>query len=126
VRDGRKATASTVAGGSSTQKPLRARNPKLETLYWFDLTYDALLADVSRLAEATPLLMFPYLFADSEGQTLHFEDDVKAAAVAKPPPRGLWFFETYLAPGIVGAYTYTYESLHTAADMALKFFRGPT
>jgi PAS domain S-box-containing protein len=107
----------------AARKTIEARNPKLETLYWFDLTYDALLADVSRLPSDT-IVLFLTFFADSEGKVFIPRD--AAAAVAKAstaPVYGL--FETYLGGGIVGGYTYTYESLGTtAADMALEILSG--
>jgi PAS domain S-box-containing protein len=121
-----------VIGGSDSldrrwreaaRKAIEARNPKLETLYWFDLTYDALLADVSRLPSDT-IVMFLTFFADSEGKRFIPRD--VAAAVAKASAAPVYgFFETYLGTGIVGAYTYTYESLGTtAADMALEILSG--
>jgi len=107
----------------AARKAIEARNPKLETLYWFDLTYDALLADVSRLPSDT-IVLFLTFFADSEGKRFIPRD--AAAAVAKAsaaPVYGL--FETYLGGGIVGGYTYTFESLGTAtADMALEILSG--
>ncbi len=121
-----------VIGGSDSldrrwleaaRKAIDARNPKLETLYWFDLTHDELLADVSRLPSDT-IVLFLTFFADSDGKRFIPRD--VAAAVAKAsaaPVYGL--FETYLGTGIVGAYTYTYESLGTAAaDMALEILSG--
>jgi PAS domain S-box-containing protein len=121
-----------VIGGSDSldrrwreaaRKAIEARNPKLETLYWFDHTYDALLADVSRLPSDT-IVMFLTFFADSEGKRFIPRD--VAAAVAKASAAPVYgFFETYLGTGIVGAYTYTYESLGTAAaDMALEILSG--
>jgi PAS domain S-box-containing protein len=107
----------------TAHKAVEAHNPKLETAYWSDLTYNALLADVSRLPSDTIVLLLTF-FADSEGKRLIPRD--VAAAVAKAsaaPVYGL--FETYLGTGIVGGYTDTYESLGTtAADMALEILSG--
>lgn len=121
-----------VIGGSGSldrrwreaaRKAIEALNPKLETLYWFDLTHDALLADVSRLPSDT-IVLFLSFFADSDGKSFIPRD--MAAAVAKASAAPVYgFFETYLGTGIVGAYTYTYKSLGTAAaDMALEIFSG--
>jgi hypothetical protein len=68
--------------------------------------------------------MFLTFFADSEGKRFIPRD--VAAAVAKASAAPVYgFFETYLGTGIVGAYTYTYESLGTAAaDMALEILSG--
>ena len=107
----------------AARKAIEARNPKLETLYWFDLTYDALLADVSRLPSDT-IVLFLTFFADSEGKRFIPRD--VAAAVAKASAAPVYgIFETYLGGGIVGGYTDTFESLGTTtADMALEILSG--
>jgi PAS domain S-box-containing protein len=105
------------------RKAIEAHNPKLETTYWSDFTYDALLADVSRLPSDTIVLLLT-VFADSEGK--RFIPRNVAAAVAKAsaaPAYGL--FETYIGGGVVGGHTDTYESLGTtAADMVLEILSG--
>jgi PAS domain S-box-containing protein len=105
------------------RKALEAQNPKLETTYWSDFTYDALLADVSRLPSDTIVLLLT-VFADSEGK--RFIPRNVAAAVAKAsavPTYGL--FETYIGEGVVGGHTDTYEALGTtAADMVLEILSG--
>jgi signal transduction histidine kinase/ABC-type uncharacterized transport system substrate-binding protein len=107
----------------AARKAIEARNPKLETAYWFDLTYDAMLADVARLPSDTIVLLLTF-FADSEGK--RFIPRNVAGAVAKAsaaPVYGL--FETYLGRGIVGGYNDTYESLGTTvADMTLEIVSG--
>ena len=121
-----------VIGGSDSvdrrwreiaRKAIEAHNPKLETAYWSDLTYDALLTDVSRLPSDSIVLLLTF-FADSEGKRFIPRD--VAAAVAKAstaPVYGL--FDTYIGTGIVGGYTDTFESLGiTAADMALEILSG--
>ena len=105
------------------RKAVEARNPKLETAYWSDLTYDALLTDVSRLPSDSIVLLLTF-FADSEGKRFIPRD--VAAAVAKAssaPVYGL--FDTYVGTGVVGGYTDTFESLGiTAADMAIEILSG--
>jgi PAS domain S-box-containing protein len=102
---------------------IEAHDPTLETAYWSDLTYNALLERVSRLPSDT-IVLFLTVFADSEGKSLIPRD--VAAAVAKAsaaPVYGL--FDTYLGTGIVGSYTDTFESLGTtAADMAVEILSG--
>ena len=44
-------------------------NPKLETSYWFDRSYNSLLEDVSRLPDNT-IVLFLTFFADSEDKPL--------------------------------------------------------
>jgi PAS domain S-box-containing protein len=108
---------------ATARKAIEAHNPKLETAYLSDLTYDSLLADVSRLPSDT-IVLFLTFFADSEGKRLIPRN--VAAAVAKAsaaPVYGL--FETYLGRGIVGGYTDSYESLGaTIGDMVLEILSG--
>jgi PAS domain S-box-containing protein len=107
----------------TARKAIEARYPKLETAYWSDLTYDALLANVARLPDDTIVLLLTF-FADSEGK--RFIPRNVATAVAKAsaaPVYGL--FETYIGQGIVGGYTVPYESIGTAvADMVLEILSG--
>jgi PAS domain S-box-containing protein len=107
----------------TARKAIETHHPKLETAYWSDLSYDALLANVSRLPRDTIVLYLTF-FADSEGKP--FIPRNVAAAIAKAsaaPVYGL--FETYLGRGIIGGYTDTYESLGTTvADMATQILSG--
>jgi PAS domain S-box-containing protein len=107
----------------AARKAIEAHNPKLETAYWSGFTYDALLADVSRLP-ADSIVLLLTVFADSEGK--RFIPRNVATSVAKAsaaPVYGL--FETYLGRGIVGGYVDTYESLGTTiADMVLEILSG--
>jgi PAS domain S-box-containing protein len=105
------------------RKAIETHDPKLETAYWSDLSYEKLLADVSKLPSDTIVLLLVF-FADSEGK--HFIPRNVAAAVAKAssaPVYGL--FDTYIGRGVVGGYTDTYESLGTTvADMVLEIISG--
>ena len=107
----------------TVRKAIEVRNPKLETTYRSDLSYDALLADVSRLPRDT-IVMFLTFYADSENKRLIPRD--VAAAVAKAsaaPVYGL--FETYLGSGIVGGYIDSFQSIGTTtADIALEILSG--
>jgi len=107
----------------TARKTIEAHHPMLETAYWSDLSYDALLADVSRLPSDTIVLLLTF-FADSEGK--HFIPRNVATAVAAAsaaPVYGL--FDTYIGQGIVGGYTTTYESIGTTvADMVLEILSG--
>ena len=107
----------------AARKAIDAHHPKLETAYWSDLTYDALLAEVSRLPSDTIVLLLTF-FADSEGKRFIPRNIAAAVAGASAAPvYGL--FETYIGQGIVGGHTDTYESLGTtAADMVLEIFSG--
>lgn len=121
-----------VIGGSDSldrrwreaaRKAIEASNSKLETVYWFDLSYDALLADVSRLPSDTIVMLLTF-FADGDGKRFVPRDVANAVAKASAAPV-YGFFETYLGAGIVGAYTYSYEALGAAAaDMALEILSG--
>ena len=107
----------------TARKAIEAHNPKLEAAYWFDIPYDKLLADVSRLPSDT-IVMYLTFFSDSEGKRLIPKD--VAAAIAKASSAPVYgFFETYLGTGIVGGYTDTYRSIGTTtADVALEILSG--
>ncbi|KRR01853.1 hypothetical protein CQ12_13485 [Bradyrhizobium jicamae] len=121
-----------VIGGSDSvsgrwrermQKVIVGRSTKLETAYWFDLPYERLLADVSRLPPDT-IVVFLTHFSDSEGKRLVPRDVAAAIATASPVPV-YGFFETYLGTGVVGGYTDTYKSVGTtAADIVLEILSG--
>ena len=122
-----------VIGGSDSldrrwldtaRKSIEAHNnPKLETVYWSDLTYSELLADVSRLPSDT-IVMFLTFFADSEDKRLVPRD--VAAALAKASAAPVYgFFETYIGSGIVGGHINTYQSIGaTTADVVLEILSG--
>jgi len=107
----------------TARKAIEAHNPKLETLYWSDFTYDALLANVSRLPSDT-IVMLLTVFADSDGKRLVPRDVATAVANASSAPvYGL--FETYVGAGIVGGYIDSYQSIGTTtADMVLEILSG--
>jgi PAS domain S-box-containing protein len=107
----------------TARKAIEAYHPELETAYWSDLSYDALLAGVSRLPNDTIVLLLT-VFADSEGKRLIPRNVATAVAKASAAPvYGL--FDTFIGQGIVGGYTTTYESIGTAvADMVLEIFSG--
>jgi len=106
-----------------TREAVESRKRKFETTYLFDSTYDALLAEVSRLPRDTIVLLLT-IYADSQGRRLIPQE--AAAAVANVASAPIYApFETFLGSGIVGGYIETYESLGTAAaDMALEILSG--
>jgi PAS domain S-box-containing protein len=121
-----------VVGGSDAldrpwqtlvRKSVEGRKRKIETTYRFDLTYDALLAEVSNLPRDT-IVMLLTMYADSSGRRLIPQE--VAAAVAKAGSAPVYApFETFLGTGIVGGYIETYESLGiAAADMAMEILSG--
>jgi PAS domain S-box-containing protein len=107
----------------TARKAIEAHNPKLDTAYWSGFSYDALLADVSRLPSDTIVLLLTF-FADSEGKRFIPRNVADAVAKASGAPvYGL--FETYLGRGIVGGHIETYESLgSTIADIAVEILSG--
>jgi PAS domain S-box-containing protein len=127
-----KATRRVVIGGSgkadrgwqeTTRKAVENRNSKFETTFRFDLTYDAMLAEVSRLPADTIVLLLS-VYADSAGRPLIPKD--VAVAVAKASAAPVYGpFGTFLGTGIVGGYVETYESMGIAtADLALEILSG--
>jgi PAS domain S-box-containing protein len=102
---------------------VQRRKQKWQTSYRFDLTYDSLLADVSRLPSDTIVVLLTF-YADAGGRRL-IPQEVAAAVgkVATAPFYGP--FETFLGTGMVGGFIETYESLGVAAaDMALEILAG--
>jgi PAS domain S-box-containing protein len=108
---------------ATARKAIEAHHPDLETEYWSDRTYDALLTDVSRLPSETIVFLLTF-FADSEGKRLIPRNVATAVAKASAAPvYGL--FDTYIGQGIVGGYTVTYEAIGTTvADMVLEILSG--
>jgi len=98
-------------------------NPKLETSYWFDRSYDSLLEGVSRLPDDT-IVLFLTFFADIEDKRLIPKD--VAAALAKASTAPVYgIFETYLGTGLVGGYINTYQSIGiTAAEVVREILSG--
>ncbi|MBX9647979.1 MAG: PAS domain-containing protein [Xanthobacteraceae bacterium] len=126
------ATRLVVMGGSgradrgwqqATREAIEHRKRKFERAFRFDLTYDAMLAEVSRLPSDTIVLLLS-VYADSAGRPLIPRD--VAVAVAKASTAPVYApFGTYLGTGIVGGYVETYESMGIAAgDMALEILSG--
>jgi PAS domain S-box-containing protein len=126
------ATRLVVIGGSgkadrgwqeTTRKALERRKPKFATNFHFDLTFDAMLAEVSRLPHDTIVLLLS-VYADSTGRPLIPRDVARAVAEASTAPVYAPF-GTFLGTGIVGGYVETYESMGTAtADLALEILSG--
>jgi PAS domain S-box-containing protein len=126
------ATRLVVIGGSSkadrpwqelTRQAIEDRKPQFETTFRFDLTYDALLAEVSLLPRDTIVFLLS-MYADSAGRPLIPRD--VAAAVAKASAAPVYGpFGTFLGTGVVGGYVETYESMGIAtADLALEILSG--
>jgi PAS domain S-box-containing protein len=120
-----------IAGASDYDRAwrddaLRAMQPQLppfEVRYLFDLPYDAMLNEVSRLSGDTIVLLVPY-FGDGSGQP---RVPVEVAAdVSKASPAPVYSpLATSLGRGIVGGYTDSYESQGAAAaDLALDVLAG--
>jgi PAS domain S-box-containing protein len=121
-----------IAGSSSDDRRWRENgrkaieahnNSKLETAYWFDHTYGALLEDVSKLPKDTIVLYLTF-FADGEDNRFIPRDVAVALANASAAPV-YGFFETYLGTGVVGGYLETYQSIGTTtADLVLEILSG--
>jgi PAS domain S-box-containing protein len=108
---------------ATARKAIEAYHPDLATEYWFDLSYDAMLAGVSQLPSNTIVLLLTF-FADSEGKRLIPRNVATAVAKASAAPvYGL--FDTFIGQGIVGGYTAPYETIGAAvADMVLEILSG--
>lgn len=108
---------------TNARSALKDRGGALETEFWFDLTYEAVLQRVSRLPSDTIVLLLSF-FADSENKP--YVSKEVAGAVAKASSAPVYGpFDTFLGTGIVGGYMDTFESLGTAlADKALDILSG--
>ncbi|MFO1108053.1 MAG: ATP-binding protein [Bradyrhizobium sp.] len=103
----------------ATRKAIEQRKRKFETTFRYDLTYDEILLEVSRLPGNTIVLLLS-VYADGAGRPLIPRD--VAAAVSKASAAPVYGpFGTFLGTGIVGGYVETYESMGAAAaDLALE------
>src|SRR5262249_13630848 len=105
------------------RKAIEQRNRKFETAFRYDLTYDAILSEVSRLPSNTIVLLLS-VYADSAGRPLIPRDVAVAVSGASAAPV-YGPFGTFLGTGIVGGYVETYESMGVAtADLVLEILSG--
>lgn len=121
-----------VIGGNSkldqrwqdtVRKAFEASGSELETTYWFDLAYDDMLEQVSRLPRDTIVFLLT-AYGDASGRRL-IPRDVAAAVVKASSAPAYGAFDTFIGTGVVGGYMETFASLgEAAAEMTLQMLAG--
>ncbi|HLQ90733.1 MAG TPA: ATP-binding protein [Xanthobacteraceae bacterium] len=105
------------------RKAVEGRGRKYDTTYLFDLPYDALMTEVSRVPRDTIVIVLT-VFLDSEGKS-HVPAEVAAAVAAKSPGPVYSPYDSHFGKGVVGGY---FESLDStgaaAADLVLEIMAG--
>lgn len=108
---------------ATARRVLEGRARKFETTYLFELSYEALIAEVSRIPRDAMVLVLT-VFADREGKTFVPGELVTALANRSAAP----VYSPYihmLGKGILGGFSETYESIgNAAADMVLEILEG--
>jgi PAS domain S-box-containing protein len=105
----------------AARRAIEQHQRKFETTYLFGLSYDMLLADVSRIPRDAIVIMLTFLI-DGTGKTFIPRDvtrevaRISAAPVYAP-------YDSYIGNGIVGGFVETFES-HGAAVADLVFDIG--
>jgi PAS domain S-box-containing protein len=96
---------------------------KFETTYLFDLPYETMLTEVSRVP-IDAIVVVLSVFNDATGKAFAAPDVAAAVAAASRAPV-YSPYETHLLKGVVGGYVDTFDSVGTAAaDLALEIMGG--
>ena len=120
-----------IAGSSPTDRRWQAtarsiiegRKRKFETTYLFELSYDALLAELSRIPRDAIVVILTF-FVDGNGQTF-IPANIQAALAALSPAPAYSPYDSALGSGLVGGFSETFESIGiAAADMVLEILAG--
>ena len=120
-----------IAGGSpidrlwhaTARRIIESRERKFETTYLFELPYNALVAELSRVPRDAIVIILT-VFVDGEGKA--FVPMEVATALAGMSPAPVYApYDTYLGKGIVGGFVETFESVGiAAADLVLEIIAG--
>lgn len=105
------------------RKTMESRGGRFETTYLFELSYDALAAELAQVPRDAIVIVLT-VFEDGTGKT--FVPAEVAAALARISPAPVYSpYDTYLGNGTVGGFIETFESVGVAAaDMALEIVAG--
>jgi PAS domain S-box-containing protein len=108
---------------ATARKVIESQERKFETTYLFELSYEALIAEVSRVPRDAIVLSLT-VFVDGAGKTFIPSEVGTVLANVSPAP----VYSPYIQPlgkGIVGGFSETYQSIGVAAaDMALEILGG--
>lgn len=99
------------------------RDRAFETSYLFDLSYEQLMSELSRIPPDSIVVILT-VFADSKGKSFVPAEVASALAAASPAPVYAPY-DTYIGRGSVGGFVETFESVGSAAaDMMLEILSG--
>jgi C4-dicarboxylate-specific signal transduction histidine kinase len=102
---------------------IESRARKFETTYLFDLTYAALIAELSRVPRDAIVIILTF-FVDGAGQRF-IPASVSAELAALSPAPAYSPYDLALGLGVVGGFGATFESMGIAgADMVLEILAG--
>jgi hypothetical protein len=102
---------------------VEARERKFETTYLFELPYDALMAEVSRIPSDAIVLALTVL-RDGAGKTFVPAEVAGKLASLSPAPVYYPYLEA-VGRGHVGGFSETFEGMgSTAADVVLEILAG--
>jgi PAS domain S-box-containing protein len=108
---------------SVARKVVEDRERKFETTYLFELPYETLVRELSRVP-GDAIVIILTVFADSHGKTF-IPADVATSLSGLSPAPVYAPYDSYLGNGTVGGFVETFESVGiAAADLALEFLAG--
>ena len=107
----------------TARRTIEGRPKQFETTYLFGLSYDALVAEVSKIPRDAIVVLLTF-FVDGAGRQFVPRDVAKELARISPAPL-YGPYETYIGNGAVGGFVETFESMGTAtADLVLEILAG--
>jgi PAS domain S-box-containing protein len=108
---------------SVARKVIEDRQRKFETTYLFELPYEALVTELSKVPREAIVILLT-VFADSNGKSF-IPADVATKLSALSPAPAYAPYDTYLGNGTVGGFVETFESVGiAAADLVLEILAG--
>ena len=108
---------------TTARRVIEGRDRKFETTYLFELSYDALIAELASVPRDAIVIVLT-VFADGTGKAFIPQEAATALArISRAPVYAP--YDTFLGNGIVGGFVETFESVGiAAADMVLEIIAG--
>jgi PAS domain S-box-containing protein len=107
----------------TARRTIEGHPKQFNTTYLFGLSYDALVAEVSKIPRDAIVVLLTFLI-DGAGKQFVPRDVAKELARISPAPL-YGPYDTYIGNGVVGGFVETFESMGTAtADLALEILAG--
>ncbi|MGO4741462.1 ATP-binding protein [Bosea sp. 2KB_26] len=108
---------------AAARRTMEGRGKKFEATYLFELSYEALVAELARVPRDAIVIVLT-VFADSTGKAFVPVEVATALAALSPAPV-YSPYDTYLGNGTVGGFIETFESVGVAAaDLTLEILAG--